>query len=136
MPVVEINYVAVLVAALVFMAVGFVWYSLAVFGKIWMREVGLTTNDVKKGPAGPGYAVATVAALVQAYVLAHFIDYTNASTWVDGLTTGLWIGVGFVAMAIAANYVFARRSAMLWMIDSGYFIVSLAISGALLAVWS
>lgn len=135
MPVAEINYVAVLVAALVFMAVGFVWYALPVFGKIWAKEVDMKESDMKQGPAGSGYAIAMGAGLVQTYVLAHFVNYTNASTWVEGLTTGLWIGVGFVAMAIAANYVFARRSVMLWMIDSGYFIVSLAIAGAILAIW-
>lgn len=135
MPVADINFVAVLVAALIFMAVGFVWYALPVFGKIWMKEVGLNESDLKKGP-GSGYAIAMAAGFVQAYVLAHFIDYTNAVTWTDGFTTGLWIGVGFVAMAIAANYVFARRSAMLWMIDAGYFIVALGLSGAVLAVWS
>lgn len=134
MPFAEINFMAVIVAALVFMAVGYVWYALPVFGKIWAREVGLKASDLKQGP-GSGLVIAAAAGLVQAYVLAHFIDYTQAVTWADGFTTGLWIGVGFVAMAIAANYVFARRSAMLWMIDAGYFIVSLAISGTILAVW-
>lgn len=134
MPVADINYVAVLVAALVFMIVGFVWYALPVFGKSWVKEVGMKADDMKQGP-GKGYAIAMGAGLVQAYVLAHFVDYIDAVSWIEGLNTGLWIGVGFVAMAIAANYVFARRSVMLWMIDAGYFIVSLAISGAILAVW-
>lgn len=133
MPVTEINYVAVLVAALIFMVVGFVWYSLPVFGKSWMKEVGLRKEELNGGSA-TSYALVTLAGLVQAYVLAHFIYYAGATTLLTGLTTGLWIGVGFTAMAIAANYVFARRSAMLWMIDSGYFIVSLAFAGAVLAV--
>ncbi len=135
MPIADINYVAVLVAALIFMAVGFVWYSLSVFGKTWMKEVGLKEADLKAGP-GTGYAFAMLAGLVQAYVLAHFVDYVYATTWVDGLTVGLWVGVGFTAMAIGANYVFARRSAQLWLIDAGYFVTSLALAGALLAVWN
>jgi hypothetical protein len=134
MPTADINYVAVLVAALLFMAVGFVWYALPVFGKSWMRETGLKEKDLKDGP-GTGYALAMFAGLVQAYVLAHFVDYVGADTWSQGAATGIWVGVGFVAMAIAANYVFAKRSAQLWLIDSGYFVVSLALSGALLAVW-
>lgn len=34
---VEVNYVAVLLAALATMLVGSVWYTPAVFGKIWMK---------------------------------------------------------------------------------------------------
>ncbi len=133
MPVAEINYIAVLVAALVFMVVGSVWYSLGVFGKSWMHEVGLKESDIKQGP-GKGYALAIGASLLQAFVLAHFVYYVSAESAVDGAVTGLWIGFGFVAMAIGLNYVFAKRSAMLWMIDAGYFVVSLMIAGAILAV--
>ncbi len=134
MPTASIDYVAVLVAALIFMVVGFVWYALPVFGRSWMKEIGLKEKDLKAGP-GTGYALAMLGGLVQAYVLAHFIDYAGADSWEKGAATGLWIGVGFIAMAIAANYIFAKRSATLWLIDSGYFVVSLALAGALLAVW-
>jgi hypothetical protein len=134
MPAVDVNYVAVLVAALIFMAVGFVWYAIPVFGKSWMKEVGLKPKDIKAGP-GTGYLIAALAGLVQSYVLAHFVVYAGAISWVDGLVTGAWVGVGFTAMAIGANYIFARRTAQLWLIDSGYFILSLALSGALLTVW-
>lgn len=133
MPAAEINFVAVLVAALVFMVVGFVWYSLGVFGRNWMREVGLKESDVRQGP-GSGYALAVGASLVQAFVLAHFVHYVGAETAMEGVVTGLWVGFGFVAMAIGLNYVFAKRSAMLWMIDAGYFVVSLMLAGAVLAV--
>lgn len=134
MPVVDLNYAAIFVAALIFMAVGFVWYSLPVFGKDWMKEVGLTEKEVQSGP-GSGYVFAMLAGLVQAFVLAHFVVYTGAVSWIDGLVTGAWIGVGFTAMSIGANYIFAKRSLRLWLIDSGYYVLALALSGALLAVW-
>ncbi len=133
MPTAEINYIAVLLAALVFMGVGSAWYSLGVLGKNWMREVGLKESDLKQGP-GTGYALALMASLVQAYVLAHFVYYVAAETALEGAVTGLWIGFGFVAMAIGLNYVFAKRSMLLWMIDAGYFVVTLMIAGAVLAV--
>lgn len=79
MPVADINYVAVLVAALIFMAVGFVWYALPVFGKSWMKETGLKEADLKAGP-GTGYVLAMLGGLFQAYVLAHFVDYVYART--------------------------------------------------------
>jgi len=135
MPSADINTWAVLVAAGLSMVLGFVWYSMSVFGKSWMREVGLKLEDVQKGP-GVGYAVAMVGALLQALVLAHFVDYTDATTVKEGLVTGLWVWVGFVAPVLSMNYVFAQRSRKLWLIDAGYFLVLLLVQGALLANWA
>jgi hypothetical protein len=134
MPVADINYLAVIAAAFVNMAVGFVWYSLKVFGKDWMKEVGLSAKDIGNGP-GVGYAITMLGALLQAYVLAHAVDYVSADTLAEGLLTGLWLGVGLVATSIAANYIFAQRSRKLFFIDAGYFVTTLALNGILLAVW-
>ena len=45
----EINFLAVLVAALSSFVVGFVWYNPKVFGTIWMNEVGMTEEKAKQG---------------------------------------------------------------------------------------
>ena len=134
MPIADVNYLAVLVAGLLSMVIGFIWYSMSVFGKPWMKESKLTMKDIGNGP-GPGYALVTVGSLLQAYVLAHFIDFTNATTLIEGATTGIWVWVGFVATAYAATYVFSQRSLKLWAIDACYFLAVLIVQGALLAVW-
>lgn len=134
MPDVDINYVAVVVAALLSMVIGFVWYSLKAFGKPWMKEAGLSLKDIGNGP-GAGYGLVTLTSLIQAFVLAHFIDYTNAVSWIDGAVTGLWIWVGFVATAYTATYVFTQKSFKLWSIDTGYFLTLLVVQGIVLAVW-
>lgn len=133
MPTVDINYAAVLVAGLLSMVIGFVWYG-PLFAKAWMKEVGLKEKDVQKGP-GVGYALTLAGALIEAYVLAHFIDYTHADTLAEGMLTGLWLWIGFVAYAIGVNYIFAQRTFKLWTIDTGYFLALLLAQGALLAVW-
>jgi hypothetical protein len=134
MPVADINYLAVVVAGLASMAIGFVWYSLKVFGHSWMKETKLTMKDIGNGP-GAGYALVTVGSLLQAYVLAHFVDFTEAATWFEGLVTGTWVWIGFVATAYAATYVFSQKSFKLWMIDAGYFLAVLMAQGAILAGW-
>ncbi len=40
-----VNYLAVLVAAIVGMVVGFIWYSPKVFGKMWMKLSGVNPKD-------------------------------------------------------------------------------------------
>lgn len=128
----DINYLAVLITAMVPMALGFVWYSLKVLGAVWMKEVGLTMKDIGNGPSA-GYVLALLGSLVQSYVLARFIEYAGAHDWAKGAMIGLWLSVGLVASAIGINYIFAHRSPKLWLIDAGYFVVSLTLMGALLA---
>ena len=133
MPEVDINLWAVLVAAVISMAVGAVWYSKDIFGRQWAKVTGRKLEDMSGG--GSGYGVASIGALIQAYILAHFVQYTGAVTFWDGVVTGFWLWLGFVAVVIAVNMVFEGRSWMLWRINAGYFLVVLLINGGLLAAW-
>ena len=42
------NILAVLVAAIVPMAIGMVWYNSKTFGNAWMKETGLTEEELRK----------------------------------------------------------------------------------------
>lgn len=134
MPSVDINIMAVLLAAIINMVVGAAWYSPGLFGKEWSKLIGRKLEDMKK-QAGPGYAVSTVGALVESWVLAHFVIYAGATSAIDGAVTGFWLWFAFVAVTMAVGTVFAGRSWRLWKIDAGYFFVVLIIQGALLATW-
>jgi Protein of unknown function (DUF1761) len=41
------NFVAILVSAIVPMIVGFIWYSPKLFANVWMKESNLTEEDLK-----------------------------------------------------------------------------------------
>ena len=43
------NFVAIIVAALVPMVMGFIWYHPKVFGDIWKRATGLSDEQIKSG---------------------------------------------------------------------------------------
>ena len=133
MPEVDINIWAVLVAAVVSMVVGSFWYSKSLFGKEWAKLVGRKLEEMSGG--GKGYAVAAAGALLQAYILAHFVQYAGATTFWDGIVTGFWLWLGFVAVVVAMNLVFEGKSWTLWKINAGYFLVVLLINGCLLAAW-
>lgn len=133
MPEVEINYLAVLVAAAINMGLGALWYSPALFGKAWAKLTDRKLEDMTGG--GMGYGVAAIGALLQAYILAHFVQYAAADTAGEGAVTGFWLWLGFVAVAMAVNAVFEGRSWKLWKINVGYYLVVLLINGALLAIW-
>jgi hypothetical protein len=135
MPSTDINYLAVLVAAIVSWGFGALWYSPAMFSKQWLKLTGKKEKDLKNGSKS-GYIIAFIGFLLVAYVLAHIIDYAGSTNFVTGMETGLWMWLGFVATTTAINYSFGQRPRDLWVIDAGYFFFCFLISGGLLAIWT
>ena len=41
------NFIAILVAAIIPLLVGFIWYNQAVFGKVWMKAIGIDPESIK-----------------------------------------------------------------------------------------
>lgn len=97
---IDVNYMAVLVAAIASMVIGMAWYSKTLFGGVWMQLSGTTEKDMQKAKQkGVTKQIAGqfIATLVTAYVLAHFVRYVNAMSWTDGVQAGFWIWLGFIA---------------------------------------
>lgn len=90
----DINYLAVVVAAIAAMVLGFVWYG-PLFGKPWMQLMGFTkdTIDQMKGKGmTKNYVLMMVGALVMAYVLAHALEFASDYTQTFGVTAGVMVG--------------------------------------------
>jgi hypothetical protein len=133
---VEINYIAVLVAAVINFVIGGIWYSPGLFGPRWMTAIGKSEADLKRGNMRVAYIGAFAAAVMMAYALALFIGFAQAKTVLQGAGIGLWAWVGFVAAPRLSNYLFAGWPRDLYFINNGYHLVSLLIMGAILAIWS
>lgn len=120
---IEVNYLAVLLAAISSMLVGAIWYSKPVFGKVWQKVAKLSDKDLEKATAAP-LIVAFVSALLMALVLAHMIFlsnffYGNSSFLMDALTTGLWLWLGFQGFRILMHDMFEKRRKLHSVIAAG-----------------
>lgn len=111
------------------MVVGFFWYG-PVLGKLWMREVGLTEEDIKDGP-GVGYLYTFLAALVAAAVTSLLVHRLGITQILDGAFFGLLVGVGYVGTTFLSNYVFAQKSRLLYLIDAGYQITVIVVAAVI-----
>ena len=134
MPSVELNFLAILAGAVSNMMIGYIWYSKPVFATAWMRLIGKTEADLK-AKAGPALGFMFVLALLTSYVMAHFVDYTNATSFMDGIKTGVWLWLGFVFTEMVSTNMFAQRPFKLSVITAGYQLVGLAVMGGILAAW-
>ena len=130
----DVNLLAVLVAGIIHMVLGFLWYG-PLFSKQWMKLVGMTQDQAQGNPNPTIYLVPFVTALIGFYVLALFINAAGMGTLAGGATVGFLTGIGFLAMFSSANYLFSMRPFQLFLIDIGYPVVSLVIAGALLGAW-
>ena len=128
----SINYLAVIVAALISFLIGGLWYSPILFGKQWMAEMGFTDEDTK-GSMGMIFGTTFVLSLIIAFNLAAFLGPEADLVW--GLTAGALAGIGWVATALGILYLFERRSMRLYLINAGYHAVTFTLMGGLLGLW-
>ena len=131
----QISWIAWVLGAVAFMAVGFLWYG-PLFGKPWMAIMEKTGWKREQIRASPGmYVVSLLCALVASYVLAVLIRSLGITQWWNGLITGaiIWIGAGSVALL--TNSIFESRPKGLWALFSLYELVMFAGLGLVFAVW-
>lgn len=132
----DLNYLAILVAGISNMVVGFLWYG-PIFGKAWMALRGISAEDTNPNPLI--YVVSLLLSLLMALVLSVFIHHVDASiqamSLVLGLLVALLVWIGFVGPATFQNNMYSGISKQLFAIDYGYVLVALLIQGAIIGVW-
>lgn len=124
-----INFLAVLLVGVANMAIGFVWYG-PLFANAWMKELGITEDDIKGGP-GIGYFYTFIAALVMGAITSLFVHFFGITDLATGALFGLMLGVGYVATSFASNYVFTQKSLKLYLIDTTYQVLAIVAAGAI-----
>jgi hypothetical protein len=129
----DVNWLSVIVAALLAFAVGGLWYSPVLFSKVWMKELKLSEADMKNANMPLIFGLTFVLNVAGAIVLDMFIG--TESTWYSGLLAGLLVSIAWIASSFGINYLFARKSLKLFLIDSFYFIAFFAVEGIVLGMW-
>ncbi len=129
----QVNFLAVLVAAASAFLLGGLWYSPALFGKIWAREAGVNYDQPKKGQGAIVFAVSFLFSLIAATVFALFLGRNPALN--TAVRDGLAIGACWVATSFGINYQFANRTFKLFLIDAGYHVAQFTLYGVILGLW-
>jgi len=136
----DVNLLAVLVCAVAAMVVGFVWYSPMLFARPWMKLMGIDPDDKAKlaelqKSAGPSYGISFVASLVSALVLGKIILMSSVSTPLYGMKIAFAVWLGFVTTVQLTASLFARQPWRLYLINTGYQLVTFLLMGAILTRW-
>lgn len=119
----DVNWLAVVLAALTGFAVGGVWYG-PIMGRRWMGAVGLTEEQVKQGSMPLIYGGAFAFSLLASWTLAHtFATYTQDLSVLVKVMTAFGVALGFIVPAIGTNYLFSQKSKALFFIDAAYWLL-------------
>ena len=127
----HVSYVAVLIAAVAHIVLGYIWYMPLVFGKRYEAATGKTLPTGMPAPMTIAYMV--VSALLAAYGLGLLfggIGLVNGAVW------GALIWLYFAAPVAAAGVVFEGRSWMWWAITAGYWLVGMVLMGAIVGYFA
>lgn len=160
----EFNFLAIIVAAVVPILLGFLWYNPILFGNIWAREAGMTPEKMKRG----NFSVIAIISLILSFLLAFFVqtltihqfgalgmiggdptseavlpsyqafmdDYgTNFRTFKHGALHGLLAGLFIILPIIGINGMFERKSWKYILLNASYWTLALTIMGAIVCGW-
>ncbi len=128
----NISWLAVVLAAASGFAVGGLWYG-PLFLKTWQREAGIGHDEMSKRHPAWVFGGAFALQLVAAYFLGHVYATYGGLNPTSTILTALGIALAFIVTAFGVNYLFAGKSVKLWAIDSGYYIVTYTLMGAIFA---
>lgn len=158
----EINLLAILVAALVPLVLGFIWYNPKVLGTAWMKESGVTEEKMKGANMPVIFGVSLLLSILLAFFTQFIVihqtgalgmvggdianalpsyeafmnDYgTSFRTFKHGALHGFLAGIFLVLPIMATNGMYERKSWKLTFINVGYWTLTLMIMGAIICGW-
>ena len=159
-----INPWAYLVATLVVLPVGFIWYNPKVFGTIWMREAGLSHEEPNTAKMFKLFGLTLLFAAMATQILQGIVvhqmgalsmiggmpfadsakpsyaafmgDYGHAyRTFKHGMLHGFMTGLFLALPVIGTSALFERKSAKYIWINTGYWIMCFTLMGGILCAW-
>ena len=134
----HINYLAVLVAVIVSMVIGLVFYNPAVFGKTWMNLVGHTDESVH-GATPLTYPIVVVCSFLTAWVLAgaSYIadEFYKGSFFLSALVTGWIFWLSFTVARMLVHDLFDTRSLKITALTALNEFITVTAMAIIIGVW-
>lgn len=127
-----INHKAVIISAIIYQVVGFIWYQV-IFSSLWQSASGVSTADIAKMGASP-HIIALVGAFIFAYVFAYLQSKLN-----NNLKTGLlviillWLGVTLPDSI--PHYAFLSIPNTVLVLDVLHTLVAMLVAGSIIIIW-
>jgi hypothetical protein len=123
----EIDFLTVVVSAIIATAIFILWFSDIVFGKVWKKY-----KNIKKS----NWLYSTICfflMFISALVLAFVELYFQVTSFWDGVICGIIIWFGFVLPTLIFSTMFGENKIKLILLESMAFLVAYIAIGGILA---
>ena len=116
--------------------IGMIWYNPSVLGNTWMKLTGLSSEAVEAGKKKmPLMAfIGMLAAIVMAYVMAHFGIAWGVFDVVGAVELAFWLWIGFIVPATLGVVLWEGKSFKLFAINAGYWLVAMIVASIILVL--
>lgn len=129
----DLNWLAVIVATIVWFAFSGIWYSAPPISEAWQREARVTASE---GPPLATLLIPTfVGYLVTTIVIAMLARAIGATDFVDGLALGVALGIGFGVVGALVNQLFEQKGPSYWLINGANAVIGFAIVAVIVSLW-
>jgi uncharacterized membrane protein len=133
----EINWLAVLLAAVSSMVVGAIWYAKPVFGNRWMRLSGVTPGDSKSAvlPLIITFVLAFFTAAVLAGSAAIAQHFYEGNFLLNAVLTAVILWIGFTAARLITHDLFDKRPSSLTVLNIAHELVTVVVMGLIIGLF-
>lgn len=131
----DLNWLAVVVAALAWFGFSAVWYSVPPLSKMWQRE---SKADMEaEGPALVSILLPTfIGYLITTIVIALIVEAVGATTMADAIALGVTLGIAFGVVSALIIQLYERKGGSYWLINGANAVISFTIVTAVLTAWA
>lgn len=132
----QVNYWAVLVAAIATFMIGGAWYG-AVFAKMWVAVHGFSEEELKSMERKTlrNFAIFLVGDLLAALVMSMFVINLGIDTVGGGVRLGLAVWVGVSVTGGSARNAAYNKPLSAFLIDAGHELLSVVTMCAIVGGW-
>jgi len=127
----QTDWILVVIAAVVNMVIGMVWYSKVLFGPAWAKLSEMKEKNMK--PKAEAMVYGFINSLVIAYFLSFFEGNLGVTNVTDGMLVGFLLWLGFVATTQIACVIWCKKPFKLFAIDTGGKLVAFVVMSGIIA---
>jgi hypothetical protein len=134
----QLNWLAVIVGAVIYFAIGAVWFTPMMFGRPWQRAIGWDESQRPPDMNPAVYAIPAAFYLVSAIATGMLAAATGSDSVGEGVVLGLVVGVGYALTVNASDAIFDphKPQPSVWFAITGaYHLVGIIIVAVLVSVW-